>query len=92
MSRVTGGGLSEGMMLPIGGAACAGGTWLCNVLTFISEEGGGMAAASAISYSVCAKMGVRGMQEFTGLGRAEAIEMLYQFGGDPNAVMAHLFP
>ncbi|KAK9834263.1 hypothetical protein WJX81_001484 [Elliptochloris bilobata] len=30
--------------------------------------------------------------EFTGLGRAEAIEMLYQFGGDPNAVMAHLFP
>lgn len=31
-------------------------------------------------------------QEFTGLGRAEAIEMLYQFGGDPNAVMAHLFP
>lgn len=36
--------------------------------------------------------GVPVMQEFTGLGRAEAIEMLYQFGGDPNAVMAHLFP
>jgi hypothetical protein len=31
-------------------------------------------------------------QEFTGLGRAEAIELLYQFGGDPHAVMAHLFP
>jgi len=32
------------------------------------------------------------VQEFTGLGRAEAIELLYQFGGDPHAVMAHLFP
>ena len=64
-------------MLPIGGAACAGGTWLCNVLTFISEEGGGLAAASAISYSVCPKMVCA---RYAGVHRAGT------GGGDRNAV------
>lgn len=31
-------------------------------------------------------------QEFSGLPRRQAIELLLVFGGSPQAVMAHLFP